>query len=109
MYGWTQASEQESFLIARSIQLQSWGSTECENLLYFLDLSSKVYNMNFLGILKWKLPKLKVDLIENCQNWKLPKLEIAKIENDFSFSCWKLVFLMIDFKIAKIESCQDWK
>ena len=31
------------FLIARSIQLEKWGSTECENMPYLLDISSKVY------------------------------------------------------------------
>ena len=40
------------FLIARSIQLENGGfsssSTECKNLLYLLDMSSKVYKMNFL-------------------------------------------------------------
>jgi hypothetical protein len=43
----------ELFLIARSIQLENGGfspspSTECKNLLYLLDMSSKVYKMNFL-------------------------------------------------------------
>ena len=41
-----------AFLIARSIQLENGGfsspSTECKNLLYLLDMSSKVYKLNFL-------------------------------------------------------------
>ena len=38
------------FLIARFIQLENGGfsSTECKILLYLLDMSSKVYKMNFL-------------------------------------------------------------
>ena len=41
------------FLIARSIQAENWGLLlpECENLLYFLDMSSKLYNVIFYGIL----------------------------------------------------------
>ena len=36
------------FLIARSIQRQSWGfQPECENLLYLLDMCSKVYKIHF--------------------------------------------------------------
>ena len=37
------------FLIARnfsgSIEYESWGKPECENLLYLLDMSSKVYKV----------------------------------------------------------------
>ena len=52
-----------TFLIARSIQLENGGfsSTECKNLLYLLDMSSKVYKMNFLHkidkkkLIKWSL------------------------------------------------------
>ena len=36
------------FLIARSIQLENgFPSTECKNLLYLPDMSSKVHKMNF--------------------------------------------------------------
>ena len=44
------SSSINQFLIARSIQLENGGfpSTECKNLLYLLDMSSKVYKMNFL-------------------------------------------------------------
>ena len=39
------------FLIARSIQMENGGfSTECKNLLYLLDMSSKVYKMNFWDV-----------------------------------------------------------
>ena len=40
----------DKFLIARSIQLENGGfsSTECKNLLYLLDMASKVYNLNSL-------------------------------------------------------------
>ena len=46
-----------TFLIARSIQLENGGfpSTECKNLLYLLDMSSKLYKMNFLD----KIDKMK--------------------------------------------------
>ena len=35
----------------------------------------------------WKLLKLKITQIENCQNWKLPKSKITKIEICYN---WKL-------------------
>ena len=46
------------FLIARSIQAENGGffPTECKNLLYLLDMSSKVYKMNFLD----KTDKMKL-------------------------------------------------
>ena len=92
------------FLIARSIQLQSWGfQPELWKLLYLLDMSSKVYKISFwdkideitwifIEILitwNWKLPKLKVPKIESCQSWKwflhffskLPSCHIAKLPN----------------------------
>ena len=44
------------FLNARSIQLENgFPSTECRNLLYLLDMSSKVYKMNFLDIIDKKI------------------------------------------------------
>ena len=55
---------------------------ECENLLNFLGLSSKVYKINFYGSLtvwNWKKKeidkmKLQVAKIVSWQIWKLPKL-----------------------------------
>ena len=35
----------------------------------------------------WNLPKLKVAIIESCQNWKIPILKVAKVESEFSISC----------------------
>ena len=32
-----------------SIESKNWGKPECENLLYLLDMSSKVYRMNYCG------------------------------------------------------------
>ena len=36
----------------------------------------------------WKLPKLKVAKVENCQNWKMPNLKIDKVVN---WQNWKLL------------------
>ena len=69
------------FLIARSIQAENGGfssspSTECKNLLYLLDMSSKVYKMNFLDKIDKKnnwwneiywMKLIKMKLIQ--QNW----------------------------------------
>ena len=55
---------------------------ECENLLNFLGLSSKVYKINYyrsLTVWNWKKKeidkmKLQVAKIVSWQIWKLPKL-----------------------------------
>ena len=55
-------NNRKKFLIARSIQLENGGfspSTECKNLLYSLDMSSKMYKMNFLHKIDKKIDKMK--------------------------------------------------
>ena len=76
----------------------------CENLLFFLDMISKVYKVIFYGFFDNSNIQKNYWNIESCQNWKLPKLKVAKTESDFSISCYKLVILM-----NWIENCQNWK